>query len=52
MGAASTGVNHEPRATARYFELVYLKSTITTQVLPELKFVILTDATGLSSVTF
>ena len=35
-----------------YFEPVYLKSTTTTQVLPELKFVILTDATGLSPVTF
>ena len=35
-----------------YFEPVYLKSTITTQALPELKFVILTDATGLSPVTF
>jgi uncharacterized membrane protein (UPF0182 family) len=35
-----------------YFEPVYLKSTITTQALPELKFVILTDATGLSTVTF
>ncbi len=35
-----------------YFEPVYLKSTLTTQALPELKFVILTDATGLSPVTF
>jgi len=35
-----------------YFEPIYLKSTITTQALPELKFVILTDATGLSPVTF
>lgn len=35
-----------------YFEPVYLKSTTTTQALPELKFVILTDATGLSPVTF
>jgi uncharacterized membrane protein (UPF0182 family) len=35
-----------------YFEPVYLKSTVSTQALPELKFVILTDATGLSPVTF
>ncbi len=35
-----------------YFEPIYLKSTITTPALPELKFVILTDATGLSPVTF
>jgi uncharacterized membrane protein (UPF0182 family) len=35
-----------------YFEPIYLKSTVTTQALPELKFVILTDATGLSPVTF
>jgi uncharacterized protein len=35
-----------------YFEPVYLKSTITAQALPELKFVILTDATALSAVTF
>ncbi len=35
-----------------YFEPIYLKSTTTTQALPELKFVILTDATGLSPVTF
>jgi uncharacterized membrane protein (UPF0182 family) len=31
-----------------YFEPVYLKSTTTQQALPELKFVLLTDATGLS----
>src|SRR5215467_7580400 len=35
-----------------YFEPVYLKSTTTEQALPELKFVLLTDATGLSPVTF
>ncbi len=35
-----------------YFEPVYLRSTTTVQPLPELKFVILTDATGLSPVTF
>jgi uncharacterized membrane protein (UPF0182 family) len=35
-----------------YFEPIYLKSTVTAQALPELKFVILTDATGLSPVTF
>ena len=35
-----------------YFEPVYLKSTISAQALPELKFVLLTDATGLSPVTF
>jgi len=35
-----------------YFEPIYLKSTVTTQALPELKFVILTDATGLSPVSF
>jgi uncharacterized membrane protein (UPF0182 family) len=35
-----------------YFEPIYLKSTNTPQALPELKFVILTDATGLSPVTF
>jgi uncharacterized protein len=35
-----------------YFEPVYLKSTTTQQALPELKFVLLTDATGLSPVTF
>lgn len=35
-----------------YFEPVYLKSTTTPQALPELKFVLVTDATGLSPVTF
>jgi uncharacterized membrane protein (UPF0182 family) len=35
-----------------YFEPIYLKSTVSTQALPELKFVILTDATGLSPVVF